>query len=149
MPNFDPFADAPEDEPATNVGYEPPAAPNERPAPTGDAETVTTTLKGGAGFEAPWIVTRAASVAEANALLDQAMADYMARVQKVAAKFVEYGGGTTAGAAQPRPSRQAPPDGAPDCPPGWVYKTGISKKTGKTWQAFMPPQGVDEKPIFF
>ncbi|QGJ87941.1 hypothetical protein SEA_KILLIGREW_47 [Mycobacterium phage Killigrew] len=112
---------------------------------------IVTTLKGGRDFDAPWIVIHASSVEESDALLDAKFKDYMDKVKKVAAAFA-------GGSAAPAPAqssgggyrRQAPqsaqeaPEWAPPKPyDDFVYKTGISKKTGKVWHAWMPPAKDD------
>ncbi|AXH49515.1 hypothetical protein SEA_DRFEELGOOD_45 [Mycobacterium phage DrFeelGood] len=118
---------------------------------------IVTTLKGGRDFDAPWIVIHASSVEESDALLDAKFKDYMDKVKKVAAAFA-------GGSAAPAPAqssgggyqRQAPqgaqeaPEWAPPKPyDDFVYKTGVSKKTGKVWHAWMPPTKDDGRDAKF
>ncbi|QIS16445.1 hypothetical protein [Nocardia arthritidis] len=156
MTDYDPFASAPADEP--NAGASTAATGNHK-APSNTPNSIVTaeskvvvTLKGGPGYEAPWIVHHADSIEEAEALVKGSV-ELMRMTQLAAQKFAEYAPSSNKpsgnGQAQ-RPARQAPPDGAPEAPgPDWVYKTGISKKNGKTWQAWMPPQGSNDSPVFF
>lgn len=116
---------------------------------------VTATLKGGSGFDAPWIVIHGNTPAEVLSILEdtetkalleqtQKVGQFFAGMAKPSAAPAQAsrGGGAPAGA-------QAPPAGAPESPgPGWVFKSGVSK-AGKPWKAWMPPQGSDEKPLFF
>jgi hypothetical protein len=133
----DPFAD-------TTVEVKEPGV---RPAPNSNDEVVVT-LKGGAGFDAPWIVIHAADIPAAyeqftgdhGALL----ADLMVKVKAAAQHFSGSGGGA-APAAQ---AAKQPPAGAPDCPPGWQFRSGVSK-AGKPYKGFFPPRGDESKPIFF
>lgn len=124
---------------------------------------VVLTFKGGVGFDAPWIVIHAADLQDAhdqvsgeNAVL---LAQVMDRTQKAGQHFASQGtsapskgngggGNTRQRSSAPRGATE-PPAGAPPCPgPGWVFKSGVSK-AGNAWKAWMPPQGSDEKPLFF
>lgn len=135
-----------------------PAAPA-RPA-FADAEgKIVTTFKGGREYDQPWVVIHANSVEESDALLDQAFADYLAKVKRVASFF--NGGGSApapSGGGQPQQqNRQAPPQGA-NQPPSWappkpfddfVYVTKVSAKTGRPWHAWMAPEKNDPRPALF
>jgi len=129
--------------------------PNILPASEGK---VVLTFKGGSGFDAPWVVIHAndlqdayESVSGENAAL---LAALMERVQIAGQHFSKLGGGKPAQAAParqaaPKPA-QEPPAGAPAKPgEGWEFRTGVSKSTGKPWQAWMPPRGSQDKPVFF
>ena len=153
----DPFAAAPADEPEI-VEAEPAGAvtvdvkPNILPAYEGK---VVVTLKGGSGFDAPWIVIHAASVEDAHSQFDQKLADLMSKVHKAASHFSgsapvnPNSSAKPAQQGQPAGSKQ-PPANAPEAPgPGWEYKTGFAKASGKPWQGWFPPRGSDEKPVFF
>lgn len=157
MTDFDPFAPA-----ADEAQAEAPAPAPEKPkkAPSRPAKTpesdgkVVVTLKGGAGFDDPWIVIHADSVEDANAQLNADLVTLMDRTQSAAALFRGKAPAKPASSnAAQRPARQDPPDGAPEKPgDDWVYRTGVTKSgpnAGKTWQAWMPPQGSDDKPVFF
>lgn len=159
----DPFADevvAEADAEDTAVfDAPPPEAPKKAPAkkaapkPTVATDSegkITVTLKGGAGFDAPWIVVHAADISDAymqfqgdNAAL---LVELMSKVKK-AASFFSGGSGGNAARPAPQQAQEAPP-GAPECPPGWQYKSGISK-AGKPYKGFFPPRGDESKPIFF
>lgn len=140
---------------ADSVFDEPPAeapkkaAPKKAAAakPVSEREGVTITLKGGAGFDAPWIVIHASGLEDAyeqvsgdNAAL---LAKVMERTKAAAGHFT--GKGAEAGV---KPAPQQPPANAPECPPGWEFKSGVSK-AGKPYKGFFPPRGDDSKPIFF
>jgi hypothetical protein len=128
---------------------------------TGELEpAITTTYKGGTGFDAPWVVTRASSVKEADALLDQEFADYLAKVQRVAKHFVgsapvsqnvspSQGGSAPARSNAPQGATEAPSWAPPKPHDDFVYKTNISAKTGKVWHAWMPPTKDDQRPAKF
>lgn len=114
-----------------------------------DADKIVVTLKGGAGFEAPWIVIHASSIAEADSLLSGDMANLMTKVSNAAAHF--SGGQAPAGGAPAAAPTSAPPAGAQaperpaDVPADFVYRTGVSKKTGQPWKAWMPPAKGDPR----
>ncbi|ATL70746.1 hypothetical protein [Nocardia terpenica] len=152
MTEFDPFATAPADEPPTEPVQDAPAATADRPAAAMSSDgKVVVTLKGGADFEDPWIVIHADDVDDAVRQLNGRLAKLMELAQKAAAKFRELGGksGRASGQQQAqRPARKRPPDGAPEQPDGWEYRTGVSK-AGKTWQGYFPPRGVHDDPIWF
>lgn len=157
--SLDPFAaPAPEPEPAASaLPVEKPAATAARPSL--DEGKVVVTLKGGAGYEAPWIVIHAGSPAEADALLNSEMLELMGKVQRAAGTFrgaapanPNAPAATSSRPSQPADSTQAPA-GAPESPgPGWEFKTGVTKagrNAGKPWKAWMPPRGSSESPVFF
>ena len=111
---------------------------------------IVTTLKGGSGFDAPWIVIHADDVAEAVAVLrGDNIEELLKATKEVSDKF--NGGqapaqqrqaprtqGMPAGANEPRPSD-------PPMPEGWTYKSGVNKN-GKAYRAYFPPRGSQESP---
>ncbi len=111
---------------------------------------IVTTLKGGSGFDAPWIVIHADDAAEAVAVLrGDSIEELLKATKEVSDKF--NGGqapaqqrqaprtqGMPAGANEPRPSD-------PPMPEGWTYKTGVNKN-GKAYRAYFPPRGSQESP---
>ena len=117
-----------------------------------DQTGITITLKGGSGYDAPWIVVRANNVWEAVDVFsgDTAlvMQELQERVHAAASTFIDAGPKKLAPA---RPAAQSVDEPAnPSKPkPGddWTYKTGVSK-TGKPWKAWMPPKGSDESPVW-
>lgn len=114
---------------------------------------ITSTYKGGSGFDAPWIVIHSDTLEDA---LEQAknpvLKELMEATQAGGKHFASMGNsapaaGGNARSGQPQGS-QTPPAGAPDCPPGWSYKEGVSK-AGKAYKGFFPPRGDESKPLFF
>nr|SBO90589.1 Phage protein [Nonomuraea gerenzanensis] len=100
-----------------------------------DDGKVVITLKGGPGFEAPWIVIHAGSVDEAEDTLDEVYSKGLQhKVTKAAAAFSTGGssGGRTA-------SRSNPPGVASKtCQHGeMTYRTGTSAKGA--WKAYFCP----------
>ena len=165
MSDIDPFNDVPVDEDAVEpFTDEAPKkeAPNKaapkkavkKPETSGDREGVTVTLKGGAGFDAPWIVIHASDINDAYEQVSgdnaSTLAKLMDRVRHAANHFTSLGGGApkqNGGGAPARPGNEAPA-GVPDAPgPDWTYKTGIGKN-GKAWKAWMPPRGSAEPPVW-
>lgn len=147
----DPFADEAQGEtvldtpPAESVKVRK-AAPK---AAATDEGKVVVTLKGGPGFDAPWIVIHAASASDAYDQLDGTMAELMSKVQ-AAAKHFSGQAPAKEGRSASAPPRGAvePPAGTPPAPgPDWQYKTGVGKN-GKTWKAWMPPRDSDESPVW-
>jgi hypothetical protein len=156
LTDIDPFADVVADDAAV-FDAPAPEAPKKTPAkkaaprPESSGEgKLTVTFKGGAGFDAPWIVLHAADISDAY---EQLSGDYaallvelMGKVKKAGA-FFSGGEAKTAARSAPQQAQDAPAD-APDCPPGWTYRSGVGK-TGKPYKGFFPPRGDDTKPIFF
>jgi hypothetical protein len=162
----DPFSAAPADEaqsvseptpePVAVVTPAPapkPVAAKPRPATTPPSEgKITTTFKGGAGFDSPWVVIHSNDLDDA---LDQVSGDnasklalLMERVHKAGKHFTSLQPAAAPGAVAAPAPRSAPPQGASSAPGGetrqckhgqMTYKTGFSAKTNKTWQAFMCP----------
>ena len=99
---------------------------------------IVVTLKGGKGYEAPWIVIHANDVNEANEQLnDENLADLIKQTKKVA-EFFNSGANTQANngpKGQPQAATQAP--GGQQPPEGYVFKSGVGKN-GRPWKAFMP-----------
>lgn len=133
---------------------------------TNTPDGVSLTYKGGAGFDAPWIVIRSETVAGALELAnDPALKELMSVVQA--------GGQHFAGLAKPintaggRAPRQGQPAGSTsvelsdadwakvegrfgsrEIPNGWEVRSGVSKSNGRTWKGVMPPRGSEDKPLF-
>lgn len=150
----DPFADY-DQTPAAEPAVEPAAA---RPAATTvsapETSEVSVTLKGGTGFDAPWVVVRAGSIssalsqlkayaAELKELLDTAtkVGGYFARngAQKPAG-----GSGQTAGTSAPandKPAYQQAPGGQQKfCSHGeMTFRSGVGKASGKAYKGFFCP----------
>lgn len=158
---------APAAPPAPQYAPPAPAAPAAAPGVYADADgKFVLTFKGGSGFEAPWLVAHLGSLDEAHDLLRNPanaakLREVLESAQGVATVFqgLATGAGSSgqshgAPARQPAPpAAQAPPANAPACPgPGWQYKTGVTKtgrNAGNSWQAWMPPKGSNESPVFF
>lgn len=131
-----------------------PVATAPRPASTSEGKVVVT-LKGGTGFDAPWIVIHADDAADALSQINEEMAALMERAQTAAKHFGSLGGGPNTNGA--RPVAQGQPQGSLEAP-AWappkpfedfVYKTGVSAKNGRVWHAWMPPEKGDSRPAKF
>lgn len=112
---------------------------------------IVTTLKGGSGFDAPWIVVHTDDAAEAVAVIrGEDFAELIKATKEVSDKF--NGGQKPAQQRQAAPRTQGMPAGAneprpsdPPMPEGWTYKTGVNKN-GKPYRAYFPPRGSNESP---
>lgn len=99
---------------------------------------IVTTLKGGAGFDAPWIVVHSDTVAEAvNTLQGEEMKQLIEAVKSTAAGFTTGGGAPAPKRPQGQPAAATQAPGGKTPPPGYEFKSGVSK-AGKPWKAFMP-----------
>ena len=159
LSDVDPFSDVPVDTEAPEPFTEPEpkkAAPKKVAAKKQEVEVsgdgkVTITLKGGAGFDAPWIVIHAADIPDAYLQLsgDHAalLVELMDKVKKAGAHFAGGSSKGVSGGAPARPGNEAPA-GTVEAPgPDWSYKTGVGK-TGKTWKGWFPPRGSDASPVW-
>lgn len=153
----DPFAynDAPEEETPTSTVFDapPPEAPNPPAAtvvsPRAEAaggEKVVMTLKGGAGFDAPWIVIHAADLQDAYEQVSGNGAVLLAKVMdnlhKASQHFLRLTPAATqpAGPAPQPPAYQQPPGGEQRfCSHGAMsFKSGVSK-AGRAYQGYFCP----------
>lgn len=156
LTELDPFADVPADDSPEPFTEEPKKAPAKKvaakkPAEQPGREGVTVTLKGGAGFDAPWIVIHAQDIGDAYEQLSgdfaAVLVELMDKVKKAGSYFAAGSKQGASGGAPARPGNEAPP-GTPAAPgPEWQYKTGVSK-AGKTWKGWFPPRGSDESPVW-
>lgn len=165
----DPFNNAPADAPAEEAQQAPANSvwDNEPKAATppvvnvgGDGKVVLT-YKGGRDFDAPWVVIHATDLDDALRQASQfdKLKELFANVSSGGKYFVGLSGGPSApannggGQQQSRAPRAATeaPSWAPEKPyADFVYRTGVSKKNGSVWHAWMPPQqGDSRKPEFF
>lgn len=103
---------------------------------------LTITLKGGAGFDAPWIVIHAQDASDGLAQMkDPALKELMDLVKKGGAHF---SGGT--GQATQRPAAKPAGGATPQAPAGdgkscqhgdMIFRSG--SKNGKTWKGYFCP----------
>jgi hypothetical protein len=115
---------------------------------------VTTTLKGGIGFNAPWVVIHSADVADAlNQLSDENLPALLEKAQKASKYFQMFGESKPAATPAGQPAAAAAGQGGnvKTCAHGqMVARSGV--KNGKAWSGhFCPtPQGTPDqcKPSF-
>lgn len=143
---FDNIAEDGAEAPATTVTTQ-----KEKPVTQDNTNAkIVTTLKGGSGFDAPWIVIHADDAAEAVAVLrGDSIEELLKATKEVSDKF---NGGQAPAQRQAAPRTQGMPAGAneprpsdPPMPEGWTYKTGVNKN-GKAYRAYFPPRGSQESP---
>lgn len=137
----------------------PPAPEEDKKKTAVEAEgKVVMTFKGGAGYDAPWVVIHAAGLQEAHDFVvgenASLLAEVMTRVQSAGKHFAGLAPAKTGGGGAATPSRapqaaQDAPEWAPDKPfEDFVYKSGIGKN-GKQWHAWMPPTRQDSRDALF
>ncbi|AWY03866.1 hypothetical protein SEA_NEDARYA_49 [Gordonia phage Nedarya] len=146
-PPFEPdVAQAPVETPKeeTNV-----TVTKDRPAASSDGKVVLT-FKGGAGFEAPWVVIHADGLDEASSFVNEdagKLAELMTRVQKAAQHFAGQapakpagGGGGSRGGA-PQAAQEAPGGEERFCAHGkMTFRSGVAKGSGKPYKMFACPE---------
>lgn len=148
---------------ATSVDVQPEATastpstqPAARKASVEDSNgKIVVTLKGGKGYEAPWVVLHCDTVAEANdALSDEALVELLDKASKAGAYFARKGASAAPAQASAAPAAQNSPYGAPQRPDGisdkvWgLIQQGGSIKRNKQgaarqWVGIAPPKGVN------
>lgn len=178
----DPFANAPAPDPAPegeaqDSGFDAPpaeapkkAAKKAAPKAASNAAPVVNvgadgkhvvTLKGGAGFDAPWYVIHAKDLDEVEELFAGEDAGrllaVMGRIQNAAQAFVKLGpakearqggngGGGGGGRSNAPRGAQEPPSWFPPSPgEGWQYRSGQKKDGSGLYHAWAPPRGSNEK----
>ncbi|AVO23451.1 hypothetical protein SEA_Maroc7_45 [Mycobacterium phage Maroc7] len=160
------------EQPLTSPSPEPPATwqkKKETPVTNntviqGSGDQISLTFKGNGQFSDRWLVAKVATPAEGLVLLeDPKFKELLDLSRRIAAYDAnEAAGSAPASAQQPQQrqsggyQRQAPqgaqeaPEWAPPKPyDDFVYKTGVSKKTGKVWHAWMPPTKDDGRDAKF
>lgn len=104
-----------------------------------DQNKIIVTLKGGAGYDAPWVVVHAANATDAlETLNDEDLKTVLERAKKIGAFFAGGSAVAQAPASNGQPAGAAQAPGGQTPPEGYVFKSGVSKKNGRPWQAFMP-----------
>lgn len=136
--NYDPFED---NTPATNDTVTETANTKESLVAQNEGKIVVT-LKGGAGYDAPWIVVHANDSQDAlNQLRDDVLKELITRTKEVATYF---SGGNARPAQAQQQTQQGPPQGATEAPGGekrycahgeMRFKSDISK-AGKPYKGF-------------
>lgn len=133
-----------------------PAAAGTPAPPTGE---VTVTLKGGTGFDAPWVVIHSASVEAAAEELSKvdSLKSLLENASRVGQFFARLGGGGgsaphSGGNGGQNNSRPGAPAGqpAPMTAPGgrieycahgeMTYREGVGKASGKAYKGFFCPE---------
>lgn len=176
----DPFADdtpwdtGPESDPLTDqFTYDPEPTDDEETDDMADYVTpeptnteVSVTLKGGAGYDAPWVVLRGPDVDTVAAMLDEKLQNLLGQTAKYGASFSRQAAparpAASQGSQQQAARQQAPanraPAGAQEHPEGkrefcehgeMIYKSGIAgpraKNPGKPYSMFTCPHPVREE----
>jgi hypothetical protein len=151
---FDPFADDVQTDVAETVTETEPTNDVWNTEEKKESKTVTVqntegkltvTLKGGAGFDAPWIVLHAEDAQDAlDQLNDKALGALIARTKEVATFFSGGTGNATqrpAQSQQQRPPQQSAPNGeSKTCAHGeMTFRSGVSKSSGKPYKGFFCP----------
>lgn len=105
---------------------------------------ITVTLKGGTGYDAPWVVIHADTPEQALDLLhdDETFKNLLDQSAKVGKYFAEKGAPVKAasGGGDAKPARQNAPGGeSRQCSHGeMTFRSGVSG-SGKAWKGFFCP----------
>lgn len=169
--SFDPFADGDYDEENGSGTEEPDFDKKPEPKKTTTRKTAATkkkeasvaeetrqsklsiTLKGGSGFDAPWVVIYPDTLEEAEEFLDESNREKLKSVldqTQLAAQYFASKGKSSApqgggqGGGSPRQQAQEAPGGETRfCEHGKMkFRSGVSQKSGKPYKMFVCDGGV-------
>jgi len=166
-PKADPFDTAPDqndtggDEAQADIDSQPGAGLKPGPVVVAAPQEgkVTVTLKGGAGFNAPWVVIHGSTVNDAlGQLSDTELPALLEKAQKASKYFGDKAetptptpaaqGASQTQSGQPAASAAGTGGAVKFCKHGQMTpKSGVSKKTGKAWSGFFcpTPQGTADQ----
>lgn len=104
---------------------------------------ISITLKGGKGYDAPWIVVSGDTVTEVEQAMLQLGESRLIELTKLGSEaLVGAVGGGSAGSNPPAASDRPAGVGA-----DWTLREGTGKN-GKPWKGWFPPRGSTEKPVW-
>lgn len=153
----DPWASTTTPEPEQPVAQAPASVSNPVSADAVSGLEISITVKGSGGFDEPWVVLRGTpaevhaftGTAQYKEILDRTYSQIGPAYKGAGTTNTgNSGGNTQQRQSAPRGAQEPPPGTAPAPGPGWVYRTGKKKNGQGTWEAWMPPQGSDEKPVW-
>lgn len=106
---------------------------------------ISITLKGGKGYDAPWIVVSGDTVAEVERSMLELGESRLIELTKLGSEAL-VGAVGVGGAAQGggTPSEADRPAGVGA---DWTLREGTGKN-GKPWKGWFPPRGSTEKPVW-
>jgi hypothetical protein len=118
----------------------------------GDKTEAVGTIKGGGGFDAPWLVIHAADVDDLRDQLvnnSAVVEEVLKNLWAASKKFQALNDGPTPAAARRPSAGSTAPAGAVEAPNGesrtcvhgaMVFKSGVAAKTGKPYRLFSCPE---------
>lgn len=101
---------------------------------------ISITLKGGKGYDAPWIVVSGDTVVE----VEQSMLELG---ESRLIELTKLGSEALIGAVAQGGSAQAASDRPAGVGADWTLREGTGKN-GKPWKGWFPPRGSTEKPVW-
>lgn len=106
---------------------------------------ISITLKGGKGYDAPWIVVSGDTVAEVEQSMLELGESRLIELTKLGSEALI--GAVGAGAAPQGGGVQAASDRPAGVGADWTLREGTGKN-GKPWKGWFPPRGSTEKPVW-
>lgn len=106
---------------------------------------ISITLKGGKGYDAPWIVVSGDTVAEVEQSMLELGESRLIELTKLGSEALINAVGS--GAAVQGGGAPAPSDRPAGVGADWTLREGIGKN-GKPWKGWFPPRGSTEKPVW-
>lgn len=107
---------------------------------------ISITLKGGKGYDAPWIVVSGDTVSEVEQSMLELGESRLIELTNLGSKALVGAVGESSapqgeGGSQPLADRPA------GVGPDWTLREGTGKQ-GKPWKGWFPPRGSTEKPVW-
>lgn len=106
---------------------------------------ISVTLKGGKGYDAPWIVVSGDTVAEVEQSMLELGESRLIDITKLGSEALI--GAMGAGVEPPGGGAQAASDRPAGVGADWTLREGTGKY-GKPWKGWFPPRGSTEKPVW-
>lgn len=106
---------------------------------------ISITLKGGKGYDAPWIVVSGDTVAEVEQSMLELGESRLIELTKLGSEALV--GAVGVGGAAQGGSAQAASDRPVGVGADWTLREGTGKN-GKPWKGWFPPRGSTEKPVW-
>lgn len=107
---------------------------------------ISITLKGGKGYDAPWIVVSGDTVAEVEQSMLELGESRLIELTKIGSKALVGAVGESS-APQGGGGSQTVSDRPAGVGPDWTLREGTGKN-GKPWKGWFPPRGSTEKPVW-
>lgn len=105
---------------------------------------ISITLKGGKGYDAPWIVVSGDTVTEVEQSMLELGESRLIELTNLGSKALV---GAVGESSAPQGGGAPPADRPAGVGADWTLREGVGKN-GKPWKGWFPPRGSTEKPVW-